>query len=302
MNINGFTPKKNLDKKRLLSLRQTPASDIMEILHLAKQFKRKKQVKEKSNTLNGKYVALLTKPYFFRTRIAFQIAVEQLYGNPITITMSGSEIEDALKDREMVTAIKNYGIEAFVVDTAYFQDAEILENYVDTPIINANGNASPCQALAALLAIWESRGTLSGLKLAVIGDLNVNDRSIVAGAAKCGMDISVICPKECEPDDSIINYCRQFCDIEVYNNVEDGVRQADIVYVMTHDFTKEFYLTDYYFKFMHKDALVLSPLPVKHDTEISDEIISSNHSLIIEQAENLLPVLQAVLTLIVGNN
>ena len=298
MNINGYTPQKNIRTKRLLSLKHTSAADIMEMLHLAKQFKRKKEVGEKSNTLSGKYVALMTKPSFFRTRIAFQIAVEGLCGNPITIPMGGSDIEEALKNREIVTAIKNYGIEAFVVDTAFFHDAELLESYIDTPVINANGNASPCQALAALLAIWERKGTLSGLKLAVIGDLNVSDRSIVAGAAKCGFDISVICPEECEPDADIINYCRQFCDIEVYNNIEDGVRQADVVYVMTHDFSKEFLLTDYYFKFMHKDALVLSPLPVKHDTEISDEIISSSHSLIVEQAENLLPVLQSVLTLI----
>lgn len=301
MNINGFTPKKKIDKNRLLSLKQTSASDIMEILYLARQFKRKKQVKEQSNTLNGKYVALLTNPTYFRTRIAFQIAVDELCGKSIILPISGSDLDNTLKDREVITSIKNYGIDAIVVDTAFFQDAEILENHIDLPIINANGNASPCQALAALLAIWEKRGGLSGLKLAVIGDLNVNDRSIISGAAKCGMDISVICPKECEPDKPIVDYCRQFCDIEIHNNIEDGVRFADVVYVMSHDFSKEYFLTDYYYRFMNKDALILSPLPVKHDTEISDEIVSSSHSLIVEQAENLLPVLQAVLTLMLHN-
>lgn len=297
MNINGYTPRKSINRKRLLSLKETSASDIMELLHLSKRFKLKRAVNEKSDTLRDKYVALLTKPSFFRTRIFFQIAVEQLGGRPVIIPMSGSDIEEALKDRDMVNAIKNYGLEAFVVDTSFFQDAEALESYINTPVINANGNASPCQALAALLSIWERLGELQGLNLAVIGDLNTNDTSIVTGAAKCGMDISIICPEECNPDSEIINYCKQFCEVDVYNNLEDGVRGADVIYVMTHDFSKEFLLTDYYFKFTRNDALVLSPLPVKKGEEISEEILSSNHSLISNQAENLLPVLQAVLTL-----
>ena len=300
MNVNGFVSKRKLNSKTVITLQNTSTEDIYEILHLAKKIKQKESVGEKTLSLKGKHVALLTKPAYVRSRIAFQIAVTELGGNPITVSLPGANIAEELKDPDTTEVVKNFGVAGVVVDTEFLHDAEVLENYSTMPVINANGRTSPCQTLAALLTIWEHKGTLQGLKLAIIGELDGGDYSLIAGAAKCGLDISVICPDGHEPPADILTYCNQFGYVDVYDHLEDGVRGADVVIIMNHNFNKEFLFTDRYFNFTNKDALLLHMLPICRGVDVSEEALHHPNSLIYEQASNTLPVLKALLSLCIG--
>ena len=301
MNINGFTPKKKLNNKTLVTLQNTPTEDIFEILHFAKKIKQMQSVNEKTNWINGKYVALLTKPSYVRSLIGFQIAVNELGGHPITVSLPGSKIEEELKDPDTTTIVQNYGVSAVVVDTEFLHDAEVLENYSVMPVINANGRTSPCQTLSALLAIWEAKGKLQGLKMAIVGEVGNGDYSLIAGAVKCGIDISIICPDGHEPPAEILTYCNQFGFVDVFDHLDDGLRGADIVYIISHEFGKEFLFTDRYFRYMNKDCILLHSMPINRGVDISEETLNYPNSLIFKQASNVLPVLKAVLALSIGN-
>ena len=301
MNINGYTPKKKLNKKTVITLQNTATEDIFEILHFAKEIKQKQSVRERMNWLQGKYIALLTKPAYVRSLIGFQIAVSELGGYPITVSLPGAVIEEELKDPDTTTIVKNYGVSAVVVDTEFLRDAEVLENYSTMPVINANGRTSPCQSLAALLSIWEAKGKLQGLKMTIVGDVDNGDYSLIAGAVKCGLDISIVCPDGHEPPAEILNYCNQFGYVDVFDHLEDGVRGADVIFIMNHSFNKEFLFTDRYFRFANKDAILLHSMPINRGVDISEETLHYPNSLIFEQASNTLPVLKAVLTLAIGN-
>ncbi|MBR3863976.1 MAG: hypothetical protein IKJ19_02525 [Clostridia bacterium] len=300
MNINGYVPQRKLNNKAIITLQNISNEDICEILYYARDIKRKQAVGEKINCLSGQHVALLTKPAYVRSRVAFQIAVDELGGNPITVSLPGLSIEQELKDPDTTTVMKSFGLSAVVVDTEFLRDAEVLENYSTMPVINANGRNSPCQTLATLLTIWEQKGKLQGLHLAVIGALNNGDYSLIAGAAKCGLDISVICPDGSEPPEDILSYCNQFGYVDVYDNIEDGIRGADVIFIMDHDFDKSFLFTDRYFKYANKDAILLHSMPIRRGVDISEEAINNPHTLIFDQAMNVLPVLKAVLALTVG--
>jgi len=301
MNINGYTPKQTLNDKALVTLQSTTTEDIYEILHLARDIKKKQSVGEKFICLSGQHIALLTKPSYVRSRITFQIAVSELGGNPITVSLPGASIAEELKDPDTTEIVKRLGVSAVVVDTEFLHDAEVLENYSTMPVINANGRTSPCQSLAALLTIWEHKGKLQGLKMAIIGGVDNGDYSLIASAAKCGIDLNVICPDGSEPPAKILNYCSQFGYVEVFENIEDGIRGADVIFIMNHNFNKEFLFTDQYFKYANKEALLLHSMPVTRNVDISEEALNSPNAVIYEQAANALPVLKAVLALTVGN-
>ena len=300
MNINGYTPKRKLTSKHLVTLQQSTPEDIFEFLHFARDIKRKKSVDEKLNCLKGKYVTLLTKPDFVRSRIAFNMAVNDLEGTPIVVPLTGSAIEEELKDPDTTTVIKNFGVSAFVVDTSFMHDAEVLNTYSDVPTVNANGRSSPCQPLAALLTIWEHKGKLEGLRLAIIGNVNDGDYSLLAGASKCGMDISIVCPDDFDPPRKILDYCSQFGFVDIYDNIEDGVRGADVIFIMDHDFDKKYLFTDRYFKYANKEALLLHSMPINRGGDISEEALNYPGAIIFEQAGNVLPDLQSVLALLAG--
>ncbi len=302
MNINGYSPKQVLNDKALVTLQNTSIDDIYEILHLAKEIKKKQTVGEKVTCLVGQHIALLTKPSYVRSRITFQIAVSELGGNPITVSLPGASIAEELKDPDTTEIVKRLGVSAVVVDTEFLHDAEVLENYSTMPVINANGRTSPCQSLAALLTIWEHKNRLQGLKMAIIGAVDNGDYSLIAGAAKCGIDLAVVCPDGSEPPLEILNYCSQFGYVEVFENIEDGIRGADAIFVMNHSFSKEFLFTDQHFKYANKDALLLHSMPISRNVDISDEALQSPNAVIYEQASNALPILKAVLTLTVGNS
>lgn len=300
MNINGYVPKKKISANKLLSLYGTSISDVFELLHAAREFKQKTAVGEKNDILHGKYVALLTKNTFFRTRVAFQIATENVGGRSMILSLSGSSIEDYLKDRDGISVIRGYGVAGFAVDTAVSKDAEVIDGYSDMPLINANSKTSPCQALASLLTVWNKKGKLQDLKMAVIGNFSDCDYSLLYGAAKCGIDLNLVCPEAAEPDRSVADYCRQFCDVEIYETLEDGLAGADAVYIMSHDLPLSYMITENSLKAAKPDALILHPLPVRRDEEISETLLDSPACVIDEQAANLLPVLEAAFALTIG--
>lgn len=300
MNINGYVPKKRITAKTLLSLSNTSIDDVFELLHAARDFKQKTAAGEKTDILHGKYVALLTKNTFFRTRIAFQIAIEGIGGKAMILSLSGSSIEDYLKDRDGISAIRGYGVKSFAVDTSVSKDAETIYGYSDMPIINANSKTSPCQAIASLLTIWQRKGRLQDLKMAIIGNFSGGDYSLLYGAAKCGVDLNLVCPEPAEPERAVTDYCRQFCDIEIYDNLEDGLAGVDAIYVMSHDLPLSFMLSENEMRRAKPDALILHPLPIRRDEEIAETLLDSPYCAVNEQSANILPVLKAAFSLTVG--
>ena len=208
MDINKFCPTGAISKKHLVSLANYTESEIYEILVLARDIATRLSAGEKLTFLKNKFISLITKRSFARSRIAFETAVTKLGGTPIVSTMHGSELENAITDKFTIEAIAGYGVNAIVVQTAESTDAEQVEKAVNIPIINANSKSGPCEALSALLTVWKKKGKLSGLKVTMIGDPSVYGDSFVYAFANCGFDITIVCPEDKNPPDEIINHCK----------------------------------------------------------------------------------------------
>lgn len=300
MDINKFSPTGAINKKHLVTLANYTEDEIYEILTLARDITTRLSAGEKLAYLKNKYVSLITKRSFARSRIAFETAVTKLGGTPIVSTMHGSELETAISDKLTMEAIAGYGVNAMVVQTSESTDAEHLEKTVNIPIINANSKSGPCEALSALLTVWKNKGKLSGLKVTMIGDPAVYGDSFVYAFANCGFDITIVCPEDKNPPDEIINHCNQYGDLVICQDLIDGVKGADVIFVSNDGLGFEYVLDSTALMGAKPDAIVLHVLPVIPDESIAEDVLNSNQFLGLEQALHLPEIEMAILSLLVG--
>ena len=300
MDINKFSPSGKIEKKHLISLANYTEEEIYEILYQAKEITMRLQAGEKLTYLKNKFVSLLTKRSFARSRIAFETAVTKLQGVPMISTMHGSELEIIIKDKLTMEAIAGYGVNAIVVQTADMSDAEQIEKAVNIPIINANSKSGPCEALSALLTIWKKKGKLSGLKATMIGDPSVYADSFVYAFANCGLDITIVCPEDKNPPDEIVNHCNQYGDLVITNNLEDGLKGADVIFVSDDGLDYNFTVDLANVNFAKPDAIILHTLPVAPDGNLDSEVLSLPNFVGVEEALHLPEIEMAVLSLLIG--
>lgn len=301
MDINQYSRKGKTKEEKLLDLEHVSAEDITEILYKARELKLKKQFGEADKTLEGKKIALITKHAFAQSRIAFEIAVSELSAYPLVLDLSGAEIESVLKDKDTALSICSYGIDAFTLDTSVPQDAFVMQDYVRVPVINANGQDSPVSALATVFTAWEELGTLKNVNFCMVGDFNAYDKCLVHALIKLGANVTIVAPRDFAPDDHLISYCEQYGEINYTDDLIFGIKNADAVYVTPNDFSENYVLNLLAFSFAKENCLFLHTIPFLRGKEVACEIIDGKNSKVYKQAENLLHVEKAVLSLIVGN-
>lgn len=300
MNINSYKSTGALNKKHLVSLQNYTEENIYEILFAAKEITARLAAGEKLTALKNKYIYLITKRGFSRSRIAFETAVSKLSGTSTVSTMHGSDIDSVLKDGLSLAAIAEYGVNAIMVSTEMSTDAETLEKNVSLPVINANSKSGPCEALAALLTVWEKKGRLSGLKVAVIGDAEEASGGFIYAFIKCGADVTAICPEGNRPQEKTLGYCAQYGDVIVTDDIKSGVADADVIYVSGKNSGEKFVLTEELLQTAKPDAIVLHVLPVPcENANLTEDVIKSRNFAALEQAVNLQRILTAALYLLV---
>lgn len=300
MDINKFSPTGVIGKKHLISLINYSEEEIYEILVKAKEIFTRLSAGEKLTNLKNKYVTLLTKRSFARSRIAFETAVTKLSGTPMVSTMHGSELETVINDKLTMEAIAGYGVNAIVVQTAELTDAENIEKFVNIPIINANSKSGPCEALSALLTVWHRKGRLYGLKVTMVGDPNCFADSFIYAFANCGFDITLVCPDNKNPTEEVINHCNQYGDLIITDDLEEGLKGADVIFVSDDGLGLEYQIDQTNLGFAKPDAIVLHALPVTVNGAIAEEVISSPSFVGLEEALHLPNIEMAVLSLLVG--
>lgn len=301
MDINYYKPCGTLNKKHLISLENYTEEEIYEILKRANDVAERLNAGEKQSSLKNKYVYLITKSGFSRSRIAFETAVTKLSGTFTVSSLPGDKIDSVLTDSLSMQAIEYYGVDAIVVRTDITADAETLEKHIDLPIINANPRSGPLEALSALSTLWEKKGRLSGLKIATIGNPSVFAENYLYAFVKCGADVTVICPKELYPDEKVRNYCAQYGDLSVTDDLTAGLKDADCVFVSDDESMKEYALTADVLSVAKPTALILHSLPIsKENSLISDEVAASPNFVGLRLAENLQKIIMAVLDLLVA--
>jgi ornithine carbamoyltransferase len=164
----------------------------------------------------------------------------------------------------------------------------------------------------------ECKGSLTGLKIAYIGDGNNVAHSLIIGAVKMGMNIAVASPVGYEPNEEIVAYSKEIAEkmggsVMITNNAVEAANQADVVYTdvwtsMGQEEENEIRLkafADYQVngelvKHAKPDYLFMHCLPAHRGEEVSHEVIDGENSVVFHQAGNRLHAQKALLVELLG--
>ena len=182
--------------------------------------------------LAGKTVALLFEKPSLRTKVSFQVGVEQLGG--YSLYMGGEEV--GLGAREPVSdvarVLSGY-VDCIVARVFRHEHLRELAEYASVPVINALSDwEHPCQTMADLLTIYEHKGALEGLTLAYIGDGNNVARSLCLALPAVGMNFNCASPAgyELNAESVAIATGRGRGRVKTLRSPAKAVADADVVY------------------------------------------------------------------------
>lgn len=304
--------------KHFLSLADYTPEELKALLDLAQFLKDEWRNAGNRPYLRGKTLALVFQKPSLRTRVSFEIAMTHLGGyafylSPAEIKMGGRE---SVPDVARVLSSYVDGIMARV-----FEHEHILQlaQYSRVPVINGLSDYNhPAQGLSDLFTIREVKGTLAGLKLAYVGDSNNVTRSLLFGAAKMGMHVSMGSPEGYQLSTEDLALGRSFrvadTQIEVFTDPVEAVRDADVIYTdvwtsMGQEAETEkrlklfppYQLNQKLLSYAKSDCLVMHCLPAHRGEEITDEVADGRNSVLFPQAENRLHAQKAILVNLLGS-
>lgn len=292
--------------KNFLSISTLSVEEIQALINMALELKKTRKILR--DDLKGKHIVLVFEKPSLRTRLSFEIAVEELGGNHYFLGQQeiGLGKREAIKD--VARVISRY---AHCVVLRTFSQQTLLE-FADNsqiPVINAlTDSEHPCQVMSDILTIYEKIGKISDFKLAYIGDGNNVCNSLIQLATKLNFQLAIATPSGYEPSEKLLKEGLACGNIKLYEDSQDAVQEADFIYTdvwtsmgwegereQRKDKFRKFQVNSQLLKNANRKYYVMHCLPAHRGEEITDEVIDSENSIVIDQAENRLHMHKAIL-------
>ena len=325
-----------LYKKNFLILLDFTPAEITTLLQLAAKLKADKKSGTESPNLTGKNIALIFEKDSTRTRCSFEVAAYDQGARVTYLGSSGSQIghKESIKDTARVLGRMYDGIQY----RGYGQEVvETLAEYSGVPVWNGlTDEFHPTQLLADLLTMQEHLPgkAFNEMTLVYAGDARNNmGNSMLEAAALTGLDLRLVAPKACWPEESLVAECKALAqknggDVTLTEDIAAGVKGADFIYTdvwVSMGEAKEKWaerialLRDYQVNSAmmkltgNPQVKFLHCLPAFHDDqttlgkkmaaeygmhggmEVTDEVFESPASIVFDQAENRMHTIKAVM-------
>ena len=256
-----------------------------------------------SQALSGRSVALIFEKPSTRTRISFEVGINELGGHAVVLREGEMQLSRGESVRDTALVLSRYVAAIGVRTGAHAPVAELAE-HADVPVVNMlTADHHPCQALADLLTLKERFGRLEGLKLAYVGDGNNVTHSLMIIAPKVGVEVTVAAPAELAP--------QRVGSATVLTDPGEAVEAANAVYTDVwfsmgdedadgkRDLLEPYRLDEALLSRASDDAVALHCLPAHVDEEITAGVLYGPQSAVWDQAENRLHAQKALMALVI---
>ena len=297
--------------KHLLDIQSLSRDDLRELLERAAKLKAQRQRGVPSRSLAGKTVALIFEKPSLRTRVSFEAGTAQLGGTSIFLPGNEAGLGWRETHADIAKTLSRY-IDCMVLRVFQQSTVEQMAQYGSVPVINGlSDRAHPCQALADLLTVRETFGSIEGKTILFVGDGNNVAMSLALACAKLGCNFQLVCPEGYEFDEHFEAAYRGDIGVSLPKPIRDpaqAIGNADVIYTdvwtsMGQEAEREvrlqkfapFQLNAELMAKAPKHAKVLHCLPAHRGEEITAEVIDGPQSAVFEQAENRLHAQKAVL-------
>lgn len=301
--------------KHLIGLDEYTREEVELILARSAELKTQWKGGRGEKSLLGKSVAMIFEKASTRTRVSFQVGINQLGGHPVFL--SGRELQlsrgEPVKDTARV--LSRY-VDAVVIRAISHLDVVEFAKWSSVPLINGLTDLlHPCQILSDLFTIREAGLDLDRITVAFIGDGNNVANSWVNASVLYGFNLNLACPPGYDPDPGIIERAvNEGAKVKVLRDPVESARGADILYTDVwvsmgqEDEKEERYKTFAGYQINAElieaaadGVKIMHCLPAHRGEEITPEAMESEHSIIFDEAENRLHVQKAILDLLAGS-
>src|SRR5881396_3916377 len=182
--------------------------ELLEVLDLADDLKRRQQAREEHRLLPGRTLGMIFQKPSTRTRVSFEVGIYQLGGTGLYLSAGDLQLGRGETIKDTAVVLSRY-LDAIMIRTFAQSDVEELAESASIPVINGlTDSAHPCQALADVMTIRERFGRLEGLKVVYLGDGNNVCASLLVACAKLGMDFVAATPPDYRPSDEALAIAR----------------------------------------------------------------------------------------------
>lgn len=294
----------------LISVFDLSHAELEAILNRAEVLKRERREGIKVRTdLEGKTLALIFEKPSTRTRISFEVAMQELGGNVLSLNWTELQLGRGERVQETAKVLSSY-VDAVMIRAYRHATVEEFAHYASIPVINGLTDLEhPCQTLADLMTIQEYKQQLPRVNVAWFGDGNNVCNSLIGGAALTSINLRVACPKGYEPDGGIVERAKNIGgEVLVTANAEEAAIDADVLYTdvwvsMGDEAEREQRMKDLQSYQLNEDlvnrakgdAIIMHCMPVHIGEEMTEAVLNSANSVIFEQAENRLHAQKALL-------
>lgn len=297
-----------------LKLSDLSCEEITAVLDLADELKRKKKEKIEHKMLKDKTLGMIFKKSSTRTRVSFEVGMYELGGNAIFLSSDNTQMGRGEPAEDTARVLSRY-LDGIMIRTYEQEEVETLAKFASIPIINGLTDlCHPCQVAADLMTIREYKKELNGKKLCYIGDGNNMANSLIVGAVKTGMQISVACPGGYEPDDEIVRWAEQNGSLTLSDDPQKCAKDADVLYTDVwasmgmeseikerREIFAPYQINDEIMSLAKDDAIVLHCLPAHKEEEITEKVFEEHADEIFEQSENRLHVQKAIMVMLMAD-
>ncbi len=300
--------------KHLLKLLDLSKEEILELLNLADQLKYERKHGIPHPHLTGKTLGMIFQKASTRTRVSFETGMVQLGGYPLFLSSHDLQIGRGEPVQDTARVLSRY-LDGIMIRTFAQQEVEDLAKYGSIPIVNGLTDfCHPCQVLADLMTIREYKGSFAGLKMCYIGDGNNMANSLIVGGLKVGMQVSVACPDDYQPHETVLDFAKQNGGFTMTNDPVTAAIDADVIFTdvwasMGQEGEAEkrriafkgYQVNDDVIGAAHSDVRVQHCLPAHRGEEITEKVFEAHANEIFDEAENRLHAQKAVLVKVMGD-
>lgn len=296
----------------LISLADLTTDEIMGLLDLADDLKKKLKKGVVHEPLKGRTLAMIFEKPSLRTRVTFETGIFQLGGYSIFW-------EGMLGERESVPDVARNlerWVDGIIVRAHSHEDVVELAEYASIPVINAlTDRLHPCQVLADAQTLREHKGDLAGLDIVFVGDGNNMFASWANFATRVPINLTLVCPEGYELNGDVRAFVEREAkgSFRICHEPEDGVAGADVVYTdvwasMGQEEERDarlkifapYQVNSRLMGMAKKDAVFMHCLPAHRGEEVTDEVIESGQSVVFDEAENRLHAQKAIMVSLIG--
>ena len=297
-------------RRHLLGLEALSKEDILSLLHTAVELKAATGgCKDKLSVLSGKTVANMFFENSTRTRNSFSLAARRLGADTVEFSASSSSLSKGETLIDTAKTIEAMNVDAMVVRHSTPGSPHLLSQNVGCSILNAGDgpHEHPTQGMLDIMTIYERRGSLEGLTVAMVGDITYSRtaRSNIWGLKKLGAHVIV-----CGPSTLVSKAWEEF-GVEVSHSLDDIIPRCDVLNLLRIQFERQYTrpfpsVREYAFLYgMNKkrmeqakdDILIMAPGPINRGVEITPDVADGPHSVILHQVTNGIAVRMAALYL-----